>query len=200
VLLWALASAALAITGTYLSERFLRLLPGLWLPLVPMLAVLGAIGASREVRQSLLGVLDVTPPEWLVAVHALRILALGTLVKTLQGEFPLHFELGVGLPDLAFGLSAPWMLYGVRGGAIGWRGLASWHLVGFAAVALPALPLLQLGLPGPLQLFDTPPTSEALLVYPMALAPTVAVPLFLLLNLWSAAWLWVRRPDLSPAT
>ena len=53
---------------------------------------------------------------------------------------------------------------------------------------------MQMGLPGPLQVFDGPPASEALLVYPMALAPTVVVPIFLMLNLWAAAWLYLRRP------
>jgi hypothetical protein len=52
-----------------------------------------------------------------------------------------------------------------------------------------------MGLSGPLHVFDGPPASEALFVFPMALAPTVVVPFFLLLNLWSAAWLWLRRPS-----
>ena len=151
---WAAASALLASTGAYLSEDSLRLLPGLWLPAVPFVIVGLALGVSRNFRQALVGVFDVTPPIWLVYVHALRIAALGTLVKTIQGTFPLHFELGVGIPDLAFGLSALWMARAIRLGAVGWRGLAAWHLVGFAVVALPAFLLLQMGLPGPLFLFE----------------------------------------------
>ena len=194
---WAVLSAHLASNGTYLSSEFLEWMPGLWLPLVPVAIVGIALGVSRDFRHALVGILDVTPPQWLVYVQAVRISALGTLIKTMQGKFPLHFELGVGIPDLLFGLSALWIAWAVRRGAIGWRGLAIWNLLGFALVTLPALLLTQMGLPGPMQVFEGPPASEVLLVYPMALAPTVVVPFFLMLNLWVAAWLFLRRPVIA---
>lgn len=194
---WAVLSAHLASSGTYLSSELLEWMPGLWLPLVPFAIVGIALGVSRDFRRALVGILDVTPPQWLVYVQAVRISALGTLIKTMQGKFPLHFELGVGIPDLLFGLSALWIAWAVRRGAIGWGGLAIWNLLGFALVALPALLLTQMGLPGPMQVFEGPPASEVLLVYPMALAPTVVVPFFLMLNLWVAAWLFLRRPVIA---
>jgi len=132
-------------------------------------------------------------------LQAVRISAAGTLIKTLQGDFPLYFELGVGIPDLLFGFSALAIAWAVSSGRIGWRGLAVWNLVGFAVVALPAVLLAQMGLPGPMQVFHGPPASEVLLVYPMALAPTVVVPFFLMLNLWAAIWLFIRRPDIRSA-
>lgn len=191
---WAVASALLASSGAYMSGGLLKLLPGLWLPAVPLAIVGMAFGVSGNFRRALVGILDATPPHWLVYVQALRITALGTLVKTINGTFPLYFEIGVGIPDLCFGLSALWIARALRRSAIGWRGLAVWNLIGFAVVFVPALPLTQMGLPGPLQVFDEPPAGEALLVYPMALAPTVVVPFFLMLNLWAAAWLFLRRP------
>ena len=194
---WGVLSAYLASSGTYLAPEFLQWMPGLWLPLVPFAIIGIAIGLSRVFRNALVGILDVTPPQWLVYVQAVRMSALGTLIKTMQGKFPLHFELGVGIPDLLFGLSSLWVAWAVRRDTIGWRGLACWNLVGFAVVALPALFLTQMGLPGPMQVFQGQPASEALLVYPMALAPTVVVPFFLLLNLWAAAWLFLRRPSIG---
>jgi hypothetical protein len=194
---WALASAYFASSGAYMAPGLLKLMPGLWLPLVPFAIVGIALGVSRDFRHALVGILDVTPPQWLVYVQAVRIAALGGLIKTMQGTFPLYFGLGVGIPDLLFGLSALWVAWAVRRGAIGWRGLAYWNLVGFAVVALPAGPLAQMGLPGPLQVFEGPPASEALFVYPMALAPTVVVPFFVMLNLWAAAWLFLRRPAIG---
>ena len=194
---WAVLSAHLASSGTYLAPGLLEWLPGLWLPLVPFAIVGVALAISRGFRHAMVGILDVTPPQWLVYVQAARITALGTLVKTIQGTFPLHFELGVGITDLLFGLSALWIVWAIRRCAIGWRGLAYWNLLGFAVVALPAGPLVQMGLPGPLQFFEGPPASEALLVYPMALAPTVIVPFFVMLNLWAAAWLFLRRPEMA---
>ncbi len=194
---WAVLSAHLASSGAYMAPGFLELMPGLWLPLVPFAIVGIRLGVSQDFRHALVGILDVTPPQWLVYVQAVRITALGTLVKTMQGTFPLHFELGVGITDLLFGLSALWIAWAIWLGAIGWRGLAYWNLLGFAVVALPAGPLVQMGLPGPLQVFVGPPASEALLVYPMALALTVIVPFFVMLNLWAAAWLFLRRPEIA---
>jgi hypothetical protein len=191
---WALASAYFASSDAYMAPGLLKWMPGLWLPLVPFAIVGIALGASRDFRRALVGTLEVTPPQWFVYVQAVRIAALGTLVKTMQGTFPLYFELGVGIPDLLFGLSALWIAWAIRRGAIGWRGLTYWNLLGFTVVALPAVLLAQMGLPGPLQVFEGPPASEALLVYPMALALTVVVPFFLMLNLWAAAWLFLRRP------
>ena len=191
---WAVASALLASSGAYMSPGLLKWMPGLWLPTVPFVIVGVALGLFRNLGRALVAILDVTPPHWLIYVHAVRMIAIGTLVKTINGTFPLFFEIGVGIPDLLFGLSAPGIVWAMRRGAIGWRGLALWNLIGFAVVVLPALPLMQMGLPGPLEVFDGPPASEALLVYPMALAPTVVVPIFLMLNLWATAWLFLRRP------
>lgn len=194
---WALASAYFASSGAYIAPGFLQWMPGLWSPLVPFAIVGIALGVSCDFRHALVGILDVTPPQWIVYVQAVRIAALGGLIKTMQGTFPLYFGLGVGIPDLLFGLSALWVAWAVRRGAIGWRGLAYWNLVGFAVVALPAVLLAQMGLPGPLQVFEGPPANEALFVYPMALAPTVVVPFFVMLNLWAATWLFLRRPAIA---
>ena len=194
LVVWAVASALLASSGAYMSEGLLRFLPGLWLPTVPLAIVGLALGLSGSFRRALVGIFDATPQQWLVHVQAVRIAGLGTLIKTIDGSFPLYFEVGVGIPDFCFGLSALWVARALRRGAIGWRALALWNIFGFAVVVLPALPLLQMGLPGPLRVFEEPPASEALLVYPMALAPTVVVPLFVMLNLWAAAWLFLRRP------
>ncbi len=108
---WAVLSAHLASSGTYLASGLLKWMPGLWLPLVPFAIVGIALAISRDFRHALVGILDVTPPQWLVYVQAVRITALGTLIKTMQGAFPLHFELGVGITDLLFGLSAPWIAW-----------------------------------------------------------------------------------------
>lgn len=188
--LWFALCALLTRQGVWLTESLRPWLPGLWLPLIPMLLM--ALLLLTPLRAALPRILDVTPPAWLVAIHALRIAALGTFVKTIQGEFPLHFELGVGIPDLVFGMSAPLVAVAVAHQALGPKGLARWHAAGFLLIAIPAPLLLQLGLPGPLHWFREAPTSEALLVYPMALAPTVVVPCFLLLNAWAASWLWLR--------
>lgn len=184
VALWSVVSGYLAYTGAYVAPATLALLPGLWLNLIPLVLALPFLLGSAAFRQALIAIADHTPDHWFVYLQALRIFAVGTLIETARGTFPLYFEIGVGFTDLAFGLSALVVAPAVRAGRMSRRALGIWHLVGFAIIALPAGPLLQMGLPGPLQVFDSQPTAEVIFAYPMGLAPTVIVPLLILVNLW----------------
>ena len=78
-------------------------------------------------------------------------------------------------------------------GEISRRGFFYWNLVG-ALVIVPAAPiLLQLGLPGPIQVFESLPDARAVFTYPMSIAPMMGVPLFVLVNLGVAWQLWELR-------
>jgi len=183
---WGLASAALAISGAYTSQTFYDLLPGLWIPLVPVLIFTAYFATSSSFRDTLSNVVKRTPLHWLVYFQALRISAVGTAFETARGTFPESFELFVGVPDLLFGLSALYMGRRVQQGPIGGRTVAVWSLVG-AVLIVPSAPVVaQMGLPGPLMVFATEPTAAALFVYPMVLAPTLIVPIFVLINLLTA--------------
>ena len=187
---WGLASAALALSGAYTSQMFYTLLPGLWIPFVPVLIFAAYFALSASLRDGLGHVIDHTPLHWLVYFHALRISAIGTAFETVRGKFPESFELFVGVPDLLFGLSALYVGRRVQRGSIGRRGVAMWSLVG-AIVIVPAANLVtQMGLPGPMMVFTTEPTAAVLFIYPMVLAPTLIVPLFVLFNLVTAQRLW----------
>lgn len=65
-----------------------------------------------------------------------------------------------------------------------------WNVVG-VLVIVPAAPIiLQLGLPGPLQVFTSLPDARAVFTHPMSIAPMIGVPLFVLVNQWVAWRLW----------
>ena len=197
IALWSLVSAYLAWSGAYVTQAALALMPGLWLNLVPLVLALPFLAGSAAFRHALIGIADYTPHHWVVYLQALRIFAVGTMIETARGTFPLYFELGLGITDLAFGLSALFVAPAVRAGRMSRRALGIWHLIGFAIIALPAGLLMQMGLPGPIFVFDTPPTAEALFAFPMALAPTVAVPLLILVNLWIGLRLLWRQGAVS---
>ena len=155
------------------------------------MAIAGVLAAALPpLRSGARRLADSTPLLWFTWLQALRIAALGTLVKTAAGTFPPHFGLLVGVPDFLFGLSALAVARLQRDGRISPRRVGLWHALGCAVVALPAGPLIQAGLPGPLEVFRG---SEALLVYPMALAPTLVVPLLVMVNAWIAFHLLVAR-------
>ena len=190
--LYAVITGVLGARDLYVADAFMPWLPGLWLQLITVAAVVGPVLLFAGLRDRLRWIVDATPLHWFAAFHALRIGALGTAYKTWTGAFPVYFELLVGVPDLLFGLSALWVAYALKRGILGERGFLVWNLIG-ALIIVPSAPiLLQLGLPGPLQVFTALPDARAVFTYPMSIAPMIGVPLFVLANLWVAWGLWER--------
>lgn len=190
---YGVVTGVLGAQGLYSSEELLRLYPAFWLQVVTVAVCVVPVIVFAGLRDGLRRIVDTTPLHWFAWFHALRITALGTAVKTLQGEFPLYFEVLVGVPDLLFGLSALWIAARLKRGRLGERGFLWWNLLG-ALIIVPSAPvLLQLGLPGPLQVFTGLPDARAVFAYPMSIAPMIVVPLFVLANLWLAWRFWERR-------
>ncbi|KHD05369.1 hypothetical protein PN36_08085 [Candidatus Thiomargarita nelsonii] len=183
LVLLGIINASLALKGIYTSAEFLSLLPGLWLPLVPIILTISGVLLFPSLRAALRALVDHTPPYQLIYLHALRILAIGSILKAIGGEFPEYFAYFIGIPDMLFGLSA--LLVGTIAyrSSLSHRSLLIWHLMGASIIALPAAPLLQMGLPGPIQIFTSEPTAQALFEFPMVIAPSLIVPWFLLFNL-----------------
>ena len=195
-LLWittyGIITSILGARGVYISEDLLQLLPGLWLQLITVGVIVLPIVLFKDLRNGLRRIVDNTPWHWFGYFHGLRIAALGTAYKTIIGEFPESFEIFVGIPDLLFGISAFWIAGKAKRGEISEKGFMIWNLVG-AFVIVPSAPIvLQLGLPGPLQVFTSLPDARAVLTYPMSIAPMIGVPLFVLINLWVAWRFWER--------
>lgn len=189
---YAVATSILGARGAFVSPQLLQLLPGLWLQVITVLVCVLPLVFFPSVRSSMRRIVDSTPLHWFAYFHGLRIAALGTAYKTYTGEFPAYFEALVGIPDLLFGISAFWMARELKKGRIGPRGFMVWNLIGALAI-VPAAPiLLQLGLPGPLQVFHGVPDARAVFTYPMSIAPMIGVPLFVLVNLWVAWRLWEK--------
>lgn len=196
-LLWliayGIASSVVGAYGLYVCEEVLQWMPGLWLQLFTVAVFVVPVLLSTAVRNGLRRIVDTTPLHWFAYFHALRVAALGTAAKTASGEFPLYFELFVGIPDLLFGISALWAGSRLRRGTLSERGFMLWNLLG-ALIIVPSAPiLLQLGLPGPLYVFDSLPDARAVFTYPMSIAPMIGVPMFVLMNILLAWRLWERR-------
>ncbi len=190
---WGAISALLALNGVYRSAEFLDTNPGFWLPATPF-AIVIILCALGPIRRALIIVATHTPQRWFIAIQALRIAALGTLLRTTKGGFPLHVELSIGLTDLAFGLSAALLLWITSRRNLSEDALIIWHLVGVLIIILPGEWAIQAGLPGPLGAYDYTGihSSAPMLEYPMVLAPSFVVPIFLILNLLGAYGAWQR--------
>ena len=179
---WCVVGGYLAYTGVYTSQNFLNALPGLWLPLVPVALAILPIVSIPMLRTGILKSAQATPRQWFAYLQALRISALGTAIKTLQGEFPVAFEVFVGIPDLLFGISALWIAYALKRGRLSDRAWIIWNAVGAAIILIGGLIVINMSLPGPFATFSEPPTFLVAFEFPLALAPTATVPLFVAYN------------------
>ena len=190
---WGGLSTYLGITGAYQSARFLELQTPFWLPFVPVLLVLVPILLAAPVRRAVFGLIDHTGLTAITAFQALRILALGGIIKGWNGEFNQAFAFIVGVPDFLFGVSAllvAWAMW--RGHVADWA-LAAWNLIGAAIIVPGTFIIIKLALPGPWQVFTAEPSIMTLYEFPMALAPTLVVPILVMLNLLVALRLALRH-------
>ena len=178
---WGVVSAWLAVSGRYATKKFLSLLPGLWLPGIPVTLTVVLLAASPALREVLLAIAIHTPTKYFVLLQCLRALAIGSVIKAAKGEIPPQIGYGVGIPETLFGLSALALVFSGDAAALSPSFLMVWNGVG-ALILLSMLFVLQLTLPGPLQLFKNSPDGRALFEFPLVMAPSLLATLFLIAN------------------
>ena len=109
VTIYGIITSVLGAQGVYISEGLLKTLPGFWLQVVTVGAVVIPVLLFESIRNGLRHIVDHTPWHWFAYFHGLRIAAMGTAYKTMIGQFPAYFEYAVGVPDFLFGVSAFWI-------------------------------------------------------------------------------------------
>lgn len=186
---WAVVTTLLATSGAYRSEAFYALLPGLWVPLAPVALSLALLWTWPTFRSALWTLTTGTSPRAFLWLHAMRIGAIGGVIKGTQGLLPESFAYPIGIPDLLFGLLSLALALSYRRLRPGRTALIAWNLAGMG-VLMSAPIFMQLGLPGRFYMFTAQPDATALFEFPMVLAPTLVVTLLFFTNGWHAITLW----------
>ena len=167
-LTWLLLTAWLAFQGFY--EGTTRYFAMDAATLVPFVITAGFLLRARA-RQSLMRWAVSISLQEFTWIHVIRIAAIGTILKMLNGALPAHFIIPVGIPDFLFGLSVPvmtWLVFKKR--VIGRTGLVVWNIVG-SVVFLPTLILIYLSVPSPIQMFFDGPNSVEVFQFPIEVDP-----------------------------
>ena len=178
---WGLLMSWLSLSGNGRNPAFLKLLPGLWLPPLPVLGTALAITLSPALRSAFFALASGVPEYQLILFQALRIAAIGSVIKTSLGRLPPAFGFGTGIPDLLFGISAAALLLTNASTLVPPTLLIAWNIIGALILIVAAL-ILQLCLPGPLQIFRREPDGRELLDFPLFLAPALFGPVLLIGN------------------
>jgi hypothetical protein len=195
--LWGGIFTYLGMTGFYKNEAFLSSLPGLWITQIAILIVMVPWMASKTLRQGINAVIDHTPLHFIMAFEGLRVLALGGILKGYMGEFSRFFSLYIGIPDFLYGiltLTAAVLIYkGI------WKEKSAIvvNLIGFIIIVPFGMLFINVGLPGAMHMIEESPSLVTIFELPMALAPTLVVPIFVTVNLFVAFRLIKRKrnPD-----
>ena len=170
---WIVVSALLALSGVYLQD------PGEAVPWF-LVAVVGTlIALLLATRIPLVSRILAEPgtPARLALPHTLRVVGVLFLIVMAQGHLPAAFALPAGLGDI--GLSAPFVARRLARGT-GRAGAVRFNVLGI-------LDLIVAGTIGFLlfRVVEVTPSTAPLFMLPLALIPTVAVPLALVLHIVS---------------
>ena len=172
---WLVVSGLLASAGVY------RQLPGEGVPwfLVAVAGTLIALLLATRIPLMSRILSDPGTPARLALPHSLRVVGVSFLIVMALGHLPAAFAMSAGLGDIAIGAAAPFVALQLARGT-GRAGAVLFNVLGI-------LDLVVAGILGFLlfRLVEVTPSTAPLFVLPLALIPTVAVPLSLALHIVS---------------
>jgi hypothetical protein len=178
---WLLASGLLARAGVY-HQASGQAAP--WFGVAFAATLLGLLAATRIPPMPRVLAAPGTAAR-LTLPHTLRVVGVTFLLVMALGRLPAVFALPAGLGDIAAGLAAPSVARRLAQG--GGRTRAVWfNLFGLLDLVV-ALTIGFLAGLGPWRPLEVTPSTEPLSLLPLALVPTVAVPLAIALHLMSLA-------------
>ena len=174
--------------GFFLDHtRWLSNLVGSVMVVTFAIVLFGAVPAARE---GLASAATATTDQELVTIHILRLLAIGTIIKYLQRQLPLHFLILGSLPDFLFAVSAVVVTFLAGNSSLGQDFLFTWHLIGFLVFFGAGISMF-FSVPSPFQIYHGVPDTSITFRYPMFLAPNFTVPLFMLAHVFALVKLTV---------
>ena len=134
--------------------------------------------------QGLLNAARGTSDLQLITIHILRLLAIGTIIKFIQRELPLHFVILGAMPDFLFAVSAVVLAVMGMNSPLSHGVLVAWHWIGFAVFFGPGISMF-FSVPSPFRIYHSKPDTSIVFQFPMVLAPTLTVPLFMIAHLFA---------------
>jgi hypothetical protein len=141
---------------------------------------------SKSLRQGIDQVVDQTPLYLIMGFEGLRILAIGGIYKGYIGEFSAFYAKYIGIPDFLYGVTTLIAAVLIYRGIWKERSAIIINLIGFIIIVPFGMILINVGLPGAMFMIEESPSLKTIFEFPMALAPTLVVPLFVIVNLFVA--------------
>lgn len=185
---WLAASAVFAASGGYRVDPGGRQIP--WLPTAVVIFTGGQLALTLvpSVRRAVKAPGTIHS---LMHPHRFRIVGVVFLAAMFLGDLPVPFALPAGVGDIAVSIAAPFIARKLARGE-GRRGALWFNALGIADLVV----ALTLGALTAYRIIPGSVSAQAINVLPLALIPTVAVPILLALHITSLLFL-TRRPQAS---
>ena len=190
LLAWFAAVILLSPGGFFLTLS-LYPIPNIGLIFVPLIIGINLLAKSVVFQK----MVDNIYQPWLIGVQMMRVMGAVFLTFYARGLMPAEFAIPSGIGDIIVGSTAPIvaaiLFFNLSFGRI----LAiGWNIIGFAELTI-AIILGFLTSPTPYQLLAFNSPNYFLFDFPLALIPLFAVPLSLLLHIFSLRVLLFKQPQ-----
>jgi hypothetical protein len=192
MIFWGAFSAYLGMNGYFTKESFLSSLPGLWITQIPVFIVMIPWVMSKSLRGATDAIIDHIPLHYIMVFEGLRVLAIGGVMKGFRGEFSLFFAKAVAIPDFLYGVLTLITAVLIYRGVWKEKSAIIVNLIGFVILVPGAMVLMNFSLPGSLNMIQESPNLSAIFEFPMSMAPTIVVPIFAIINLFTIVRLTQR--------
>ncbi len=180
LLCWLVVALSIPQNG-FLFKLSLFPLPNIGLLFVPIIIGLTVLSKSSTFQK----IVDDTYQPWLVGVQVTRAMGVVFLSLYARGLMPAEFALPAGIGDVIIGATAPFVaLILFFNQSFGRKIAIVWNSVGFL-VLIASIVLGFSTSPTPYQVLALDNPNNLLFDFPLALVPTFAVPLSLLLHIFS---------------
>lgn len=174
--------------GGFFLKLSLRPLPNIGLLFVPIIVGVNILTRSINFQK----IVDNISQPWLIGVQITRVMGVAFLALYARGMMPAEFAIPAGIGDIVIGVTAPFMALILFLNLPFGRKLAiAWNMVGFSELIV-AIITGFLTSPTPYQALALDNPNNFLFDFPMALVPVFAVPLALLLHIFSLRMLFKK--------
>lgn len=139
--------------------------------------------------------LETVPVHRLINLQVFRVMGVGFLTLYTMKVLPGQFAIATGVGDIFIGITAPVVAYLYLQKKFFSRGLAMiWNYIGIADLVL-AITLGNLTYSRPWQVIPTDIPNDPIALYPLVMIPLFAVPLSVLLHLFTLRALRQQSPE-----
>jgi len=167
--------------GGFFLKLSLHPLPNIGLLFVPIIVGINILTRSINVQK----IVENISQSWLIGVQITRVMGVAFLMLYARGLMPAEFAFPAGIGDIVIGITAPLVALVLFFKLSFGRKLAiAWNIVGFSELIV-AIITGFLTSPTPYQVLALNNPNNLLFDFPMALVPVFAVPLALLLHIFS---------------